>query len=47
MSKDSKKRSISRRDFVRQGATAGLSGAAVVGLAARETDQGGSQEQWT
>ena len=46
MSKDSKKRSISRRDFVRQGATAGLSGAAVVGLAARETDEGGSQEQW-
>lgn len=31
---------------MRQGATAGLSGAAVVGLAARATHEGGSHEQW-
>ena len=47
MKKDSNQGSISRRDFVRTGATAGLGTAALAGLAACELEERGSQEAWT
>ena len=46
VSNDSKKRSISRRDFVRTGATAGLGGTTLGTLAACEIDGQGSEGEW-
>ena len=44
MSEDSPKRRISRRDFVRTGATAGLGATAVAGIPGHGLDEGGSQD---
>ena len=44
MSEDSPKGRISRRDFVRTGATAGLGATAVAGIPGRGLDERGSQD---